>query len=355
MIGMFLTVAVLAVLVVVHEFGHFLVAKMCGVGVKVFSLGFGKKLFSRKIGETEYAISAIPLGGYVSLQGEEDVGKPRAEITDKKSFAGKRIWQRALILLAGPSANLIFAAFLFAAAYWLMGVPEFSARIGSVAEGSPAAQAGIKAGDVVVSVNGAAVRKWQDVSRAVINSGSKEMSFVLRRKGTSEPISIKVRPVMKVEQNAGMTVRRPIIGVGTDKPVIRRGVLVSLRASGKEAWSAGVMMLQFLKKLLVGEIAAKEALGGPITIVRAGGEAYSGGRGLGMLFFAALLSLNLGILNLLPIPVLDGGHLPFLLVEAVRGKPVSVQARNLISYIGFAILILLTVFAVGLDISRLFH
>lgn len=350
---MFLAIVVLAALIIVHESGHFLVAKMCGVGVRVFSVGFGKKLFSKKIGETEYALSAIPLGGYVSLQGEEDVGASGAETTNSKSFAGKRIWQRVLILLAGPFANLVFAAVLLATIYLFAGVPKFSSRIGSVVENSPAAQAGIKAGDVVVSINGQAVREWRDVSRAIIDSGGNEMAIVLRRNGNPELIKVRIRPVMQVAQGAGMTIRRPIIGVGTDKPVIRRGVLVSLRAGGEEAWSASLMMLRFTKKLFTGEMAAKDALGGPITIVRAGNEAYSGGRGLGLLFYAALLSLNLGIFNLLPIPVLDGGHIPFLLVEWVRGKPVSERTQKLVSYAGLAVLLLLTVFAIGLDVSRL--
>ncbi len=348
-------IIVLGVLIFVHELGHFLFAKLFGVRVLKFSLGFGPKLIGRVVGETEYVISVFPLGGYVKMFGENPDEQQVDEAERYGSFAHKSVWERFCIVLAGPVFNLIFALVLFFFLFVAIGVPRSadSSRIGKVTEGSPAYSAGIKPGDVVVRIDGNEVKKWDDVLDGVRKSEGKALKMVVRR--GQEDITLEVAPKKDGVKNVfGEEVeRRFMIGIVKDDEIsyVKVGLPQAfIEACGQTWMYISLTVLGFVK--IIQQVIPASEMGGPILIAQIAGEQMKAGW-INLLYFMGLLSVNLGILNLLPIPVLDGGHLVFLSIEGVRRKPVHEKVQIIAQQIGIALLGALMIFVFYNDIARI--
>jgi regulator of sigma E protease len=437
-------VVVLGVLIFVHELGHFLMAKRAGVGVLKFSLGFGPKLAGVKRGETEYLISALPLGGYVKMIGE-DPGDASPEASDPaRSFSQKGVGTRSLIILAGPLTNLILPVLLFSGIYMTVGQdyvvplvgrpdanspaaeagllsrdrvqavngkgvsrweevelpirlsagepvvltvqregktvevrlaprktklfdalgqehevwdaglhPLIPARVTRVQPGSPAKAAGLQSDDLIVAVEGAPVAEWDELSRMI--RARPGMPTVLTVERGGQRLEVQVTPERKEEKDASGEPREVgIIGVLRGEPEVRRERLNPFRAviaGVEETIETSITLIQGIWKIVQGRISPK-TIGGPVMIAQVTGEVAQ--RGLkNLINWTALLSINLAILNLLPIPILDGGHLLFSLIEWLRGKPVSLRKREIAQQVGFVLLVGLMIFAFYNDIFRL--
>jgi regulator of sigma E protease len=341
----------LGVLIVFHEFGHFLIAKLCGVGVLTFSVGFGPKLIVKKKGETEYALSAFPLGGYVKMVGEdpdEDVSP-----TDlQRSFGHKRLLQRTAIVAAGPGFNLLLAVLLLMVVFLFYGVPVVSTQIGSVEKGSPAELAGIQRGDRIVAVNGHTVDSWERLSGAIKESQGQPLNLRLAR--DTKELEVAVEPRKKEARNIfGERRDEWMIGIGSQVVIEKGNPGLSILKAFTQTYEYAKLTLVALFKMVTGEVSPRN-LGGPILIAQMAGQQAQEGFA-SFLAFVAVLSINLGVLNLLPIPVLDGGHLLFFLVEGVIGRPVSLRYREVAQQVGIFLLLLLMVYAFYNDIARFFE
>lgn len=434
-------IILLGILIFVHELGHFLFAKLMSVKVLKFSLGFGPRLLGKRYGETEYLISAIPLGGFVKMLGEEQDD----EISDEereRAYNFQPVWKRFFIVISGPIFNLIFAAFVFVLLL-LSGVPVPYPDVGKVYDKSPAAKAGLMTGDRVLSINGKTIQSWDEIDVSVDEDPGKALLFKVKRK--EEVIEISVTPQKKYEKNifgenkevwdigispllypeigevmkgsraekAGLKKGDRIIEIGgitlktwqdmteiihnnperplvfkvkrdgrlmeltitpersTFKPIgekekeigligikpagndfIRRyGPAKALSIGMKKTWNISVLTVVSIVKLIQRVIPA-ETIGGPIQIFQMAGQQAAHGP-LSFFIFMAIISINLGVLNLLPIPILDGGHILFLGIEAVRRKPLTEKVMTIAQRVGLAIIITLMVFAFYNDIMRL--
>ena len=342
-------VLALGILIFVHELGHFLFAKLFGVTVEKFSLGFGPKIFGWKRGETEYLVSAIPLGGYVKMLGEGDEGNV-GEADKGRSFAEKSPGQRIGIVAAGPIFNLIFAFFVYSIIL-MVGVDMLTAKV-DVVKDKPAARAGLVDNDVVKSINGKPVRFWDDVAQAIGESEGKPVDIMVLR-GAKE-LSFRVVPETITDKNIFReTVSRPAIGVTSVGETVRE------RYSPGEALTKGLALTwnltrltgKLLLKLVDGSISVKDNLGGPLSIADMAGKQAAAGVESFFLFLAGL-SVNLGVLNLLPIPILDGGHIVFNLWELIFRKPVSARTRETAQKVGLVILLALMLLAIYLDFDK---
>jgi regulator of sigma E protease len=352
--SVFSFVIVLGVLIFVHEFGHFLLAKAFGVRVLKFSLGFGGKVIGRQWGETEYLISAFPLGGYVKMYGEQP-GEEVCQDDVHCSFSHKPVWQRFGIVFGGPLFNLLFAVILFFFMFIFAGLPESvdSTKIGEVSAGSVAEQVGIKTGDVVRTINGQPTTSWTHVSDRIKDSNGQVVTLVVDRQG--QELTFTAKPTMqKVKNLFGEAVGdRYMLGIVRSDEIQYKKATIgeSCKAAFIQTWNLGYLTIMGIVKMLQQVIPASE-LGGPIRIAEIAGKQLEAGW-MNLLYFMGLLSVNLGILNLLPIPVLDGGHLVFLSMEAVRRKPLSEQVMEISQKIGIVILSTLMLFVFYNDISRL--
>jgi regulator of sigma E protease len=437
-------IVVLGVLIFVHELGHFLMAKRAGVGVLKFSLGFGPKLLGVKRGETEYLLSALPLGGYVKMIGE-DPGDTSPEATDpERSFSQKRVGIRALIILAGPLTNLLLPILLFSGInmtvgqdyvvpvlgrpdanspaaeagleprdrilavdgkpvtrweevelpvrmstgepvvltvqregrtfdvrltprksklfdplgqeheVWDVGLhPLIPAQVARVEPGLPARAAGVQAGDVIAAIDGTPVVEWEEMSRIIRSRPGQPIVLSVLRHG--QPLEIRMTASRETEKEAtGESREIGKIGIASAGPEVARerlGPFRAIAAGVEETAQTSLLLVQGVWKIIQGRISPR-TIGGPIMIAQVTGEVAQ--RGLRQLIkWTALLSINLAILNLLPIPILDGGHLMFSLVEWLRGKPVSLRKRELAQQVGFVLLVGLMIFAFYNDIFRL--
>jgi regulator of sigma E protease len=349
-------VIVLGLLIFVHEFGHFLWAKIFRVKVLKFSLGFGPKLFSRQYGDTEYLLSAFPLGGYVKMYGETLGEEEIPAYEQSRSFSHKPVWQRFIIVAGGPLFNLIFAAFLFFLIFYIAGFPQpiESTKIGQVSPGSPAEAAGMIAGDMIVSINGTETTKWEEVSGLIMNSGGQPVTLVVQRE--TAQLDITVEPRLEKDRNIfGEEIgERLMIGISRSDEVFYEKVSLwrAVGAGIEQTWNFIYLTIVGLVKIMQKVIPASE-IGGPILIAQLAGQQMEAGW-VNFLFFMAVISVNLGILNLLPIPILDGGHLVFFSVEAVLRKPLSMKAMELMQQIGLVLLGSLMVFVFYNDLLRLF-
>lgn len=349
-------VSVLALAIFVHEMGHFLAGKWCDVEVRTFSMGFGPTLFARRVGETVYRIALIPFGGYVRMAGYDEEGSDPedAPADPRRGFGAKRLWQRATIIAAGPAVNLVCAALVLSATSWFYGIsrPADVARVGALVPGMPAETAGVRAGDTVVAIDGKPIELWTDLHAAVTASDGKALVFDLRSQD-GERREVEVAPVLRDRHDAfGEKVASAYqIGVAVDEELRPVGVVEAVGDGVAQTWFHSTMILQTVGRLLQGRVSPSD-LGGPILIVReAGRQAESGLRPL--LFFFALISINLGVLNLLPIPVLDGGHLAFMAFELVRGRPLSLRVREHALQAGVLLIGGLMIFVVFNDIVRI--
>jgi len=341
----------LGLLIVFHEFGHFLLAKLSGVGVLTFSVGFGPKLWVIKKGETEYALSAFPLGGYVKMVGEDpDEEVPQSQI--EKSFAHKSLLKRIAIVVAGPGFNLLLAVFLLMVVYTFYGVPVMSTQVSAVEKGSPAEKAGIVKGDRIVAIDGSEVTEWEDLSQRIKASDGKALGFQIRR-GT-ETISVTVQPSKKENRNIFGELKDDwMIGIGSQVSIEKGKPGLAVVRAVYQTYDYAKLTLVAFYKMIVGDVSPRN-IGGPILIAQLAGQQAQEGLG-SFLAFLAVLSINLGVLNLLPVPVLDGGHLLFFLVEAVIRKPVSLRYREMAQQVGICLLGLLMIYAFYNDILRFFE
>lgn len=441
-------VVVIGILILVHELGHFLVARWAGVGVERFSIGFGPVLLRWRGKETEYCLSAVPLGGYVKMMGEENPleGGTGMPYDPRKAFALKPLWVRFLIVFAGPGMNFVLAAVIFIGVLGTVGRPVWPAAIGRVTDGSPAAEAGIQSGDVVVAVDGRQVSHWEDFERLVGESQGRTLTVTVRRDGgevqaqvtprrttVRDPIfkepretwdvgvgprltphigsvnpgspadraglqpgdavtAVAGQPVFNPEeltreiqkrpnQTFPLTVQRdgrsltlmvtanPVKdrnpATGEEVEVGRIGVSIVTRAVRHEpygpiaavghglerTWDMTVITLKGFWKIISGELPFSN-LGGPVLIASETGRQAQEGL-VPLALFTAVISVNLAVLNLLPVPMLDGGHLFFFLIEAVLGRPLSLKKREWAQQLGFVLLLLVIVLVVYNDLVRI--
>ena len=347
-------VIVLGLLIFVHEFGHFLFAKLFGVKVLRFSLGFGPKLFGRQIGETEYLVSAFPLGGYVKMYGENP-GDEVEEAETGRAFNAKPLWQRFCIVAAGPVFNLLFAVVVFFLLYAFAGLPQPVAgtKIGQVAPDSPAATAGIVAGDEILAINGKPTDKWEQISELVRDSGGQPVTMLVRR--GEETLTLTGTPTIQPITNIfGEKVgERYLLGISRSGEMVFQKVslLTAFKAGFIQTWNLIYLTFLSLIKIIQKVVPASE-LGGPILIAQLAGQQLEAGW-MNLVYFIGLLSVNLGILNLFPIPILDGGHLLFFAVEGIMRRPLSMKTRELLQQIGLFLLVSLMFFVFYNDIMRL--
>jgi regulator of sigma E protease len=344
-------IILLGVLIFVHELGHFLVAKWSGVGVLKFSLGFGPKLLGRKMGETEYVLSAIPLGGYVKMLGESESEEDLSPEDEERSFLKQPVSKRIAIVSAGPLFNFFFAVFAFALVY-AIGVPVPTSMVGTVQEGSPAFEADIRGGDVIVAINGREISRWSELASAVSESDGERLKVRIDRGNKIFDVSVAPQPVTTTNV-FGEEIDTYRIGVGiSDETVIEQKGPVSALSSGVgQTWEWTKLTCLGIVKILQGVVSPRE-LGGPILIAQMAGTQVRKGL-VPFIFLMAVLSVNLGVLNLLPLPVLDGGHIAFFLIEAVTGKAVGIRWKEIAQQVGFFLLILLMLFVFYNDIARI--
>jgi regulator of sigma E protease len=344
-------IVLLGVLIFVHELGHFLVAKWSGVRVLKFSLGFGPKLIGKVIGETEYLISAVPLGGYVKLLGESEEDDINPE-DEGRSFKRQPVWRRFAIVAAGPLFNFVFAILVFSTLFTI-GVPAQTSRVGDVQEGTAAFRAGIQKGDVILAVDGKEITLWSELADIISVSEGRELKFTVERKDTITDIG--VRPEKVLGRNIfGEEITVYQIGIASSQEVVtkRLNPLNGFIEGIAQTWSITKLIAVGVMKIIQGVVSPKE-LGGPILIAKMSGDYAKQGL-IPFVFFMAFLSINLGVLNLLPIPVLDGGHLMFFAIEAVTGKEVNIKWREMSQQVGFFLLIMLMIFVFWNDIVRIF-
>lgn len=333
------TIFVFGLLILFHELGHFTVAKSVNMRVTEFAIGFGPKIFSYRRGETVYSLRAIPLGGFNKIQGMDP-----DEDQDERSFSAKPVWARMLVIVAGSAMNFVLPILIFLMIYVSAGIetPSNQPIIGSVFNDKPAFNAGLAAGDKILSVNGQAIDNWKYfVSIVQINAGNKlELKF--ERAGTERTIAIT--PEYDPRANRG------IIGVSPEIILYKPGLIEAVKLSVNHTYLIATNMFAGIIQMVTGKVAAD--VSGPIGVAQMAGQVAQLGI-LPLLQFAAFLSINLGLINLLPVPVLDGGHLVTLAVEAVRRKPLGKQSMYVMQMIGFVLLIMLMVLATFKDINRL--
>lgn len=343
-------IVLLGVLIFVHEVGHFMFAKFVRVKVLKFSLGFGPKIIGRKVGETEYQISAVPLGGYVKMLGE-DHGDEVAEDDRARAYNAQSVWKRLVIVASGPVFNILFAMMLFIFMF-LSGVPILLPEIGEIVSDSPAAKAGLVKGDGIIEINGMAIKYWDDITDIIHKSAGVRLQLKVRR--GNEVIDISVTPEKKaVPDIFGEKKEVGIIGVKPSGSVIieKQSIWGAIIQGVGKTWELSVLTLVSIVKLIQRIIPA-ETIGGPIMIFQMAGQQAAHGL-LNFFTFMAVISINLGILNLLPIPILDGGHMLFLGIEAIRGRPLSDKVVVTAQKAGLAIIIALMFFAFYNDITRI--
>jgi len=346
-------IILLGVLIFVHELGHFSVAKFFGVGVLKFSLGFGPRLISKKIGETEYVLSAIPLGGYVKMLGESENGEDLPQEDKKRSFQEQTALRKIAIVAAGPLTNFLFAIIAFAVVY-AAGVPVSTSRIGDVQKDGAAFEAGMRSGDDIIAINDMEISRWSELVSAISESNGEALTVVVERGNKNFDLSV-VPKLIKAKNIFGEEINTYRIGIGiSDKTImVKQGPVGALYAGVEETWGWTKLTCLGIVKIIQGVVSPKE-LGGPILIAQMAGSQVRKGI-LPFIFLMAVLSVNLGVLNFLPIPVLDGGHLCFFLIEAVTGKEVNMKWKEMSQQVGFFLLILLMIFVFYNDIARILN
>jgi regulator of sigma E protease len=351
---------ILTVLVFVHEFGHYLIARWNGVRVEVFSIGFGPEMFGwwDRAG-TRWKFSTIPLGGYVKMFGDSDAssGLPAAGLARlapaerEVSFHCKRLGQRAAIVAAGPGANFLFAVVVLAILFTTYGQPFTPAEVGQVQPGSAAERGGIQPGDAILSIDGRTVQRFEDVQQIVRLNPGVPMTIIVRRDGKEQ--TLKVTPSQtELTDRFGNHYQIGLLGIArSGMEYVKRDPATAIVQAGAETWDLSVSTLKALWQIIIGTRATDE-LGGPLRIAQMSGEVAQGGV-VAVLWFMAVLSINLGLINLFPVPVLDGGHLLFYAAEAVRGKPLGQRAQEYGFRIGLALVLTLMVFATWNDLVHL--
>ena len=355
-------VIILTVLVFVHEFGHYIIARWNRVRVEVFSIGFGPELFGwwDRAG-TRWKFSAIPLGGYVKMFGDNDAssGLPAAglsRLTQAErdlSFHYKRLGQRAAIVAAGPAANFLFAVVALAILFMTYGQPFTPAEVGQVQPGSAAEQGGMRPGDVILKIDGRTVQRFEDVQQVVRLNPGVPMTIVVRRDGEEQTLHVTPSK-SEFTDRFGHHYEIGLLGiVHSGMEFIKRGPAMAIVQAGAETWNLTTGTLGALWQMVEGTRGTEE-LGGPLRIAQMSGEVVQLGIGPSLQLMA-LLSINLGLINLFPVPVLDGGHLLFYAAEALRGKPLGQRAQEYGFRIGLALVVTLMVFVTWSDLVHWFR
>ncbi len=345
---------VLGVLIFVHELGHFLVARRCGVHVERFSIGFGPSLFTYEKDGTEYCIAAIPFGGYVKMLGEDSLDE--VDPSDyHRSFLFQSPLKKAMIVAAGPISNFLLAAVLFFIVFVFAGLPQLMPEVGQVQPGSPAEKAGIRKGDVIVRINEISIDRWELLSETIRKWKPGDPPLAVTVKRGTELITFKIVPkITRVKNIFGELTVRPIIGITASGKVTIKKIGVF------EAFAETLWQIIYITKLffltivkLIERVVPFKTVGGPIMIAQMAKQQAQAGF-FPFLNFIALISVNLAVLNLLPFPALDGGHLLVFAVEGLSGRRLSQKATEWIQRVGFALLIVLMIFVFYNDLVRIF-
>ena len=338
---------VLSLLIFVHEFGHFLLAKLTGIRVERFSIGYPPRLFGKQIGDTDYCVSATPFGGYVKLAGMIDESMDTAGVKGEPwEFMSKSVWVRSLVIAAGPFFNVLLTVLVFSVGTMIVGIPEsIGPVVGRVSDKMPAQQAGLQEGDRIVRVAGQEISQWDQLVKIIHASPDKPLLIEWERNGARQ--SAAITPQLDKIQSIGL------IGIEPKTQVRPAGVFESLANGITSTWRLTILVFKSFGLLFSGEVSLKEGLGGPVRIAQMAGDSARSGFG-SLLMFTAFLSLNLAILNILPIPALDGGHLLLFLIEAIIRRPLSTKFRIVTQQIGMALLLALMIFVVFNDVVNLF-
>lgn len=318
--------------VIIHELGHFILAKLSGIKVHEFAVGMGPKLFSYKKGETDYSLRALPLGGFVKMEGEDE------KSSDKRAFNNKPVLSRFMVILAGPLMNFILAIILFSIVMFIAGVSI--PTINTLTSGFPAEAVGLQPGDKILAINDTNIRTWDQVVTEIGKNDIKEMTITVER--DNKKLNFNITPIENEETGQIM------IGIS---PVVVQSVTHSISTGFLRVITTMNEMIYFLRQLIVGR-ASTGTLVGPVGIIQVAGQAAKYGI-LNVINLAAFISINLGIINLLPIPALDGSRLVFLGYEALRGKPVKQEREAMIHFIGFVFLIGLMIVITFRDVSNI--
>jgi regulator of sigma E protease len=350
-------IVVLSVIVFVHEYGHFKTARLCGVRVETFSIGFGRSLggFDDRHG-TRWKIGWLPLGGYVKFAGDANAASMPSEEALKQAQPGDfhtaALWKRALIVVAGPMANFILSIVVFAMMFMLLGVPVTLPKVSAVVENTAASEAGFQSGDLITGIDGREISSFTDVQRIVSVSADTALVFMVQRDGKKIELIATPRAT-EVMGPSGKPIKIGRLGVsrGTNQviKVTRLGPVASLKRAVDETWFIITRSLAAIKGMIVGTISADQ-LSGPVGIAKIAGDVASNSP-LGLIELIALLSVSIGLINLFPIPMLDGGHLMYYFFEAVMGKPLGPKAQEFGFKVGFALVIGLMIFATWNDFT----
>ncbi len=355
---------VLTPVVFFHELGHFVVARWNGVKVDAFSVGFGKELIGRTDAHgTRWKICVIPLGGYVKFAGDANAASvPDFDNMDKMSeediagsFIHKTVGQRAAVVVAGPIANFLLAIVIFTAGFMIWGKPVSDPVIASVQTGSAAEEVGLKAGDIIISIDGTNISSFNDIPLIVAPNAGKEMPIVIERAGTTRNYMITPRE-MEIEDRFGNLQKIGLIGITNTSEVgnfriVEMGFIDALSEAVIQTWYQIKIPLLYLKDIIIGKKSA-EMLGGPVKIAKYSGDIASQGYA-SLIQFVAFISVAIGLMNLFPIPMLDGGHLVFYAIEAIRGKPLSEKTQEMGFTLGLLIIFSLMIFVTYNDVSKL--
>lgn len=343
-------IILLGIIIFIHELGHFLSAKQMGVKVLKFSLGFGPKLVGRKYGDTEYLISSIPLGGYVKMLGEEPGEELKAE---EKSFAFnyQPVWKRFVIVASGPVFNMLFAVIIFFFVF-LNGLPILVPEIGSVMSRSPAEIAELTKGDRIIEINGVTINQWDEMTTVIHKNPDKPMRFKIKRDSNVFTLSItperkKVKDIFGEEKEIGLIGIKP----SGSTFIKKEGFFSAAVNSISKTWEISELTIVSIVKLIQ-RVIPMDTIGGPILIIQMAGDQASKGL-LNFFLFMAIININLGVLNLLPIPILDGGHIFFLGIEAIRRKPLNKKIIAVAQRVGLAIILAIMAFVIYNDVVRL--
>ncbi|MCI6820243.1 MAG: RIP metalloprotease RseP [Clostridiales bacterium] len=324
-------IIIFCLLIFVHELGHFIVAKACGVKVNEFAIGMGPAIFKKQKGETLYAVRLFPIGGFCAMEGEDE------DSEDDRAFNNKPAWQRALVLTAGSFMNLLTAVVLMIVIAFVVG--QATTTVNEVLDDSPAYRAGMMSGDRIVEVDGTAVDEWNDVITYIGESSRDTADIVVERDGAQQTLTA----ALEYDKESG----RNKIGI---TPEMKHSVAGSVGSGMKNTWNMTVMMYKVIKQLFTGDVSVSE-LSGPVGIVYAVNQSAKAGV-IYVVYLASLLSLNLAIMNMLPFPALDGGRLLFLLIRKITGKRITDAIEGKIHFIGIILLMVLIVYVTWNDIVK---
>ena len=356
-------IVALTIIVFIHELGHFLVARWCGVKVEVFSIGFGSEIFGWKdrLG-THWKVCWLPFGGYVKFEGDANAASLQATPADPAAqraagnFHGKAVWQRALVVVAGPLANFLLAIAIFTVVFAVIGLPMNEARVERVLPGTAAEKAGIKSGDLFTAVDGQKIETFSDLQGIIWVRGGETLTVTVNRGG--EILNLQLVPDIKEDDDGfGGTIKHGLLGVQRANDVaaskLQRLPLPTAFVKGiEETWHIIAVTCKYISKLVAGTESSKQ-IGGAISIAKGAGDAASAGfPNFG--YFIALLSVSVGLINLFPIPMLDGGHLVYYAIEAVLGKPLGPKAQEWGFRVGLSLVAMLMAFGFWNDLTRIY-